>query len=81
MEERLKKAKEEIGLTVRNVLGNAPSKVFYARVDRIINECADIPFLRHACSRLISIIKLFIGEDKAKEIKRNFSNILEKIAA
>ncbi len=80
MEERLKKAKEDIGLTIRNVLGNAPSKVFYDRVDRIINECADIPSLAGACSRLISIANLFIGEAKAKEIKRNCSKILENIA-
>ena len=79
--ERLKKAKEEIGLTIRNTLGNAPSKVFYNQVDRIINECADIPSLERGCSRLISIANLFIGEDKAKEIKRNCSKILENIAA
>ena len=80
MEERLKKAREEIGLTIRNVLGNAPSKVFYSRVDRIINECADMPALAHACTRLINIADLFIDKDKAEEIKRNCSKILENIA-
>jgi hypothetical protein len=80
MEERLKKAKEEIGLTIRNVLGNAPSKVFYTRVDRIINESADIPALAHACTRLINIADLFIDKEKAKEIRRSCSKILEKIA-
>lgn len=79
--ERLQNAKEEIGLTIRNVLGNAPSKVFYTRVDRIINECDDIPSLVSACSRLISIADLFIGEDKAREIMRNCNEILERIAA
>lgn len=80
MEERLKKAREEIGLSIRNVLGNAPSKVFYTRVDRIINESADIPALTHACTRLINIADLFIDKDKAGEIKRNCSKILGKLA-
>jgi hypothetical protein len=80
MEEHLKKAKEEIGLAIRNILGYAPSKVFYTRVDRIINECADIPDLSRACTRLINIADLFIDKEKAKEIKENFSKILEKIS-
>ncbi|MGC2425257.1 MAG: hypothetical protein WA666_13005 [Nitrospirota bacterium] len=79
--ERLKKAKEDIRLTIGNVLGNSPSKVFYTRVDRILDECADMPSLVRACSRLISIADLFISEDKAKEIKRNCNEILEKITA
>jgi hypothetical protein len=79
--ERLKNAKEEIRLTIRNILGSSPSKVFYSRVDRIINECADVPSLSSACSRVINIAKLFIDGDKAKEIERDCSKILEKISA
>jgi hypothetical protein len=79
MEERLKNAKEEIGLAIRNVLGQSPSKVFYTRVDSIINESADIPSLERACTRLINIADLFIDKDKAKEIKRHCSKILKKM--
>jgi hypothetical protein len=79
--ERLKNAKEDIRLTIRNILGKSPSKVFYVRVDRIIDECSDVPSLASACSRLINIAKLFISVDKAKEIERDCSKILEKISA
>jgi len=60
---------DEVRSIVRDVLGNAASKIFLGRIDAVLNDWAGGKMTAaHACDKVQKMVGLFIGEDKARHI-------------
>jgi len=62
---------------VREILGELPSQMFLCRIDKTLDEgLYDRQTLHKSCAKVENMVKLFIGVDEAKEIRRQYSDIL-----
>jgi hypothetical protein len=67
---------EDIKASVREILGDAPSELFLARVDRTLDE--GMPYaMEDAAAKVVKMVRLFIDEQKAEELRRRCREILQ----
>jgi hypothetical protein len=60
---------DEARSIIRDVLGESASKIFLGRIDAVLNDWAEGKLTAaDACEKVQKMVRLFIGEDRARQI-------------
>ena len=69
----------ELNSIVQEVLGGTASKVLLGRIDSMLTDgSSSREELQQACDKIEKMVKLFIGEDKARIIGKRFKEVLAR---